>query len=339
MFFAISLFGWAEMGAGETRVRIFSAGEFAAPSGWPEDVGIAVITAPDGPEVYPVHARESGKEVLARLSVLSAHDLSKAAVHPAIPGHPVCDLPFSAVSNLLAGVEDFLARFPDAVDEADDFAVNFGFAADEGIALGRFLIPDSAARDATPAAKPVPGLAGYAAFDPAAPVSARYVLRVDAAGQAMVLRADAAQEAPLALPPILLRDDGLGLAVALGDLAGRPAGFRLPESCLPWLSRDVPRDLPLWAQERDGHLLFAFLPDAAAPTPPTPPALTPEDAMPRAPRAFPTLPRLFRRPLWAAAAATAVTVAALILSLPEDAAATPGTATDALRVLMFAQGG
>lgn len=257
------------MGGELTRVRIFQAGEFAAPSGWPEDVGIAVISAGDGPEVFPVHSRETGAEVLLRLSALSGHDLHMAAVHPAVAGHPVCELPFSAVADLLAGVEDFLARFPDAVDEADDFAVNFGFAVDEGIAFPALLQTDpSTLPETTP--PPAPVLAGYSVYQGPTPTF-RPFLRIGVTGDLIVVP-DPDQPVLTAITPeVMVRDDGLGLAVSL-DVAVAPDGamraLRLPAGCLPWLPRDSAQDVPLLAVTRGGYLLLSPLPDLAGQAPP-----------------------------------------------------------------------
>lgn len=254
------------------RVRIFAAGEFAVPAGWPDDVGVAAILA-DGIEVFPAHARESGADVLRRITALTERDLRGAPVHPAVAGHPACDLSFSAVAELRSAVEDFLSRFPEAVEEADDFAVNFGYAADEGIALPALLGPSL---PAVPAGSPpthqsgMNPLSGYVPLSDMPALPSPFpgaVLRVNADGGLMILLDPDLPVLSAVAPSVLLREDGMGLAVPTDALSSGAVALRLPAGCLPWIPQGVEGEIPLLAVERSGYLLLSFLPEWAWITP------------------------------------------------------------------------
>lgn len=287
---------------GGTRVRVFPAGDFAAPTGWPDEVGVAVIKA-GGIEVFPVHARETTADILRRIADLSGVDLRNVPVHPAADGHPPCDLPFSAVAALQSSVEDFLSRYPEAIDEADDFAVNFGFAVEEGIAFPALVLQDAAAappRDIAPPRADA-GLAGYRALTPdAVPVPPRFgkpVLRVSPDGALMVVLDPDNPVLAATTPPVLLRDDGLGLAVPRAVLHGPDGvlrGLRLPTACLPWLPRDVEGDLPLLAVESGDYLLLSLLPEWAWPVAEPARSLTEPAAAEDAPNLSRLLPNALR---------------------------------------------
>lgn len=339
---------------GGISVRIFPAGDFAAPDGWPADVGIAVI-AGDGLQVFPVHDREGGAEALTRIAALSGLDLRAAAVHPPVAGHPACDMPFSAVADLQSAVEAFLARAPEAVDEADDFAVNFGFAVEEGISFPALAPTARTEAPAPPDAALAPDTPppGHSAL-PSAPASslpphARPVLRLRAAGPAMVVfDPDSPVLAPVA-PPVFLRDDGLGLAVARRALRG-PEGVAgailLPDGALPWLPAGAEGDLPLIATERGAHLFLSLLPEwawPAAPLSPTPPEAeaelpTPSHPTPWIARAKAILGG-WRGPATAGAVAAAIVVGlgwgAGWQGAPDAPRATAAAPVDALRAGLF----
>lgn len=278
------------------RLRIFAVGEFTAPTGWPEDVGVAVVSS-DGIEVFPVHTREGGAEVLRRLSTLSGADLRHAPVHPPVDGHPPCDLPFSAVADLRSAVEDFLSRFPEAVEEADDFSVNFGYAVEEGIAFPALSASPGmtpAADAQVPAALPTveTALPGYLPPSDALalPRFSRPVLRVSAEGGLMVLLDPDLPALAATTPPVLLREDGMGLAVPVDALRapdGTLRALRIPAGHLPWIPQGVEGEIPLVAVERGGYLLLSFLPEWAWSAPDT--------AQAEAPAAWQTEPEAPKR--------------------------------------------
>lgn len=250
------------------HVRIFAAGEFTAPPDWPDDVGVAVIHA-DGIEVFPVHARESGADVLRRIAPLTERDLRDATVYPVVAGQPASDLSFSAVAELRSAVEDFLSRFPQAVEEADDFAVNFGFAADEGIALPALIGPSQPAARADPStvqetrANPLPGYVPLSAVPALPSPYPCAMLRVKADGGLTVLLDPDLPALSAADLPVLLREDGMGFAVPMDALPPEIAALRLPAGCMGWIPKGVEGEIPLWTVERGGFLIVSFLPEWA----------------------------------------------------------------------------
>ena len=336
------------------HVRIFAAGEFAAPAGWPEDVGVAVISA-EGIEVFPAHARESGAEVLRRIAALSDSDLRLSPVHPPVEGHPPCDLPFSAVADLRSAVEDFLSRFPEAVDEADDFSVNFGYAVDEGIAFPALLTqtpaPPVAVSDGpvAPIAPAAPTLAGYVALSDGQSPPIRFsrpVLRVSADGGLLVLLDPDMPVLASSSPPVLLREDGMGLAVpvdALHSPEGALCALRLAAGCLPWLPEGVEGEIPLVATERGGFLLLSFLPEWAWSAPRAEaddrPAWQAEPTAPRATLLPEALVGFWRRRLIGVAAVVAIVIGAGFgvagRGDAKDDPVPPVAAVDALRAGLF----
>lgn len=221
------------------RVRIFSPDEFSGPEGWPEDVGIAVLQTGEEPEIFPVHRKESPAAVLSRLQTLTSRMLGDAAVFPPVDGHPECDLPFTAVAKLRSGIEHFLARSPDAVEEAADFSVNFGFATDEGLDLSTLvrMAPQPAQVPETPAEPEAPELPGYAPFNPEAPPSRKSIpalLCLSATGELVIVTDPNADPVKMAPSDVLVRDDGLALALrrsAFGE-SSLPGYILLPSGCL-----------------------------------------------------------------------------------------------------------
>lgn len=263
------------MGGQAARVRLFRAGEFSAPTGWPDDVGIAVISAGERLEVFPVHAREGMGDALARLAALSGHDLREALCHPAVEDHAACELPFSAVADLLAAVEAFLARFPAAVEEAEDFAINFDFAADEGIPFPALIPPDAPEPDPARPTRVLP--AGFHPFDVAAHATLRPFLRVDPAGDLLVVPDAGLPVLSATTADILLRDDGLALALPALALCGPQAmqrAIRLPHGCLGWMPRHAGQDIPLLAVTQGDYVILSLLPEWAWPEPVIRPAET-----------------------------------------------------------------
>jgi hypothetical protein len=259
----------------------------------------------------------------------------------------VCDLPFSTLRDLLSGIEAFLADTPEAVEEADDFAVNFAFAAEEGIDISSAFA--SPARDAAASRDPHPGPAVLPGYAPVAPGAGRprpfpgAVLRIDASGEALVILDTLAPPGDIATPKVLLRDDGLGFAVhrqaAEGD-ARPPYALRLPAGCLPGAIERLACDIPLVASERADHLLFTPLPEfATRTTAPYPPLGTaPADAR--------ASPHTASRPVEAAAAwrrvrgiaaatAIAMLAGAVLLASAQTPALPPETPVDALRAGLF----
>lgn len=242
------------------RLRIFAPDDLSVPSGWPEDVGIAALLASGEPEIFPVHGKEDASEILARIGALTGRDLRQVAVDPPVPDHPSCDMPFAVVARLQAGIESFLARTPEAIEEAADFAVNYCFAADEG------LDPSALVRGTGTAAPqdPDPGdkagdLPGFRPFDrDFAPISASRpaLLWRSASGDLVLLGDPDAEPVRLAAQDLLVREDGLALAIrrdgtfASGSLPGH---ILLPEGCLAF--DPPPSGCPVLIQVRARHFL------------------------------------------------------------------------------------
>lgn len=225
------------------RVRLFSPDEFSAPEGWPEDVGIAVLQTGSEPEIFPVHQTERPASILSRIQAQSARDLSTAAVFPALDGHPDCDLSFTAVAKLRGDIEAFLSRTPAAVEEAADFAVNFGFAADEGLDPTALVRGPGAGEASSPPESPaaapvVEELPGYAPFDPELTTYRKSItatLWLSPSGELIIVSDP--DEDPCKLEPsnVLVREDGLALALRRSDpgLKGELPGYiLLPPGCL-----------------------------------------------------------------------------------------------------------
>ena len=248
-----------------THVRILLADEFARPPGWPEDVGVAVVRTRDPEaEIFPIHRLESSASLLRRIGDLSGIAFDKAAVYPPVEGHPECDLPFSTVRSLVSGVEEFLAANPGAVEEADDFAVNFTFATEEGIDVSSAVAESTYAPHAASAVLP-----GYAPIAPGAARKrpfAKAVLRIDADGNALVILDPSAPTGEIATPEVLVRNDGIGFAVHRQAVKGgshHPYALRLPHGSLPEALEGFECEIPLVSSERDDHLLFTPLPGLA----------------------------------------------------------------------------
>ena len=238
-----------------TYVRLLLAEEFVPPSGWPEDVGVAVVRT-SGPEVeiFPVHRQEGTAALLRRIEDFSGISLNGAAVYPPVEGHPECDLPLSTLRELVSGIERFLASSPDVVEEAEDFALNFAFAAEEGIDLSSAFTPTT---HAAPAVLPgyVPLAAGAAGLHPFPDA----VLRVAQSGEALVILDPSLPEGVIATPQILQRDDGIGFAVLReGVKQGQhqPNALRLEPGILPKALERMACDIPLACVARADYLVF-----------------------------------------------------------------------------------
>ncbi len=299
------------------RVRVFAPEEFARPSGWPDGVGIAVLLGAGEPEIFPVHQKEKGAEIVARLGALSGRDLCGSAFAPALAGHPECDLSFSAVARLRTEIEAFLLKTPDAVEEAADFFVNFGFAADEGLNLSSLV------RAVAPAVEfeailPVPGtteLPGYAQLDVAGPNGTQFIwalLWPSPTGELVLLSNPS--DSPFQVSPsdVLVKEDGTGLALRRSGLGGAgklPGYIMLPPGCIGFDPPASGSQVVVVAQDR--HFLVT-------PVPAWTECSIPDDLHAPDPLAVPILERfrLSTKPLMqSAAAVVCVAVAASAFAL------------------------
>lgn len=249
-----------------TRIRVFAPDEFAGLAGWPDEVGIAVLLGAGEPEIFPVHQKERGAEIVGRLGALSGRDLRGSAFFPPLDGHPECDLSFSAVARLRAEIESFLMKTPDAVEEAADFLVNFGFAADEGLNLSSLV------RVVTPPVEveaifPVRGsteLPGYALLDSASPNGAQFIwalLWPSPTGELVLLSNPADNPFRVSPSDVLVKEDGTGLALRRSGLggAGRLPGYiMLPPGCIGFDPPASGSQVVIVARER--HFLVTPVP-------------------------------------------------------------------------------
>lgn len=236
-------------------VRLLLAEEFVPPSDWPEDVGVAVVRT-SGPEVeiFPVHRQEDPAALLRRIEEFSGIALGAAAIYPPVEGHPKCDLPPDTLRELVSGIEKFLASSPDVVEEAEDFAVNFAFAAEEGIDLSGALTPaERAAPPVLPGyVSPASGAAGMRPFPDA-------VLRITEAGEALIILNPSLPLGAIATPEILLRDDGIGFAMpreAVMQGEQQSNTLQLQNGSLPKALERTACDIPLACFARADHVFF-----------------------------------------------------------------------------------
>ncbi len=311
------------------RVRIFAPHEIAGPPGWPEDVGIAALQVADEPEIFPVHQKESAAAILLRIEQMTGRDLSQAAVFPVTEGHPLCDLPFTAVARLQAQIESFLARTPDAVEEAADFSINFGFADEEGLDLSSLVGASAAARDAEPAADPAPITPpGYAPFDPKrSPLSCAIpaVLWLSASEDLVIVTDPEASPVALSTEDLLVRDDGLSLALkrsAFADHAALPGYIVLPADCLAVTPPAAGCEALIMPQ--DEHYIVTLAPTWPDTAPPDLQAASPPAA--QQPRRWPFSYSL-------AAVFCLVASLAALLVIGKEARQIAGTAADPVTVL------
>ena len=310
-----------------TYVRLLLAEEFVPPSGWPEDVGVAVVRT-SGPEVeiFPVHRQEDPAALLRRIEDFSGIALGAAAVYPPVEGHPESDLPVNTLRDLVSGIEKFLASSPDVVEEAEDFAVNFAFAAEEGIDLSGALTPTT---HVAPALLPgyVPLRSDAAALRPFPDA----VLRITVSGEALVILNPASPPGVITTPEILVRDDGIGFAVpreALTQGQHQPYAVQLAHGSLPKALERFACDIPLACLARADHVLFTpilgFAVQPAASNTPVGGAIS--EAKPsswRIPRAV------------GAVAGVALLAAVALFSSAPTRALPPETPVDALRAGLF----
>lgn len=222
------------------QVRVFAPDEFARPAGWPENVGIAALIGADEPEIFPVHQKETGSEILVRIGALAGRDLSNAAFFPPLIGHTECDLSFSAVARLRAEIESFLRKTPDAVEEAADFFVNFDFATDEGLNLSSLVrvgsSPDETVAIVTPHGSAE--LAGYVPLEPVRPNGSQFIWAVlwpSPSGELVLLSDPNDNPVRISHTDVLVREDGMGLAIrrsGLGTSGALPGYILLPPGCI-----------------------------------------------------------------------------------------------------------
>ncbi|MCB5410872.1 hypothetical protein [Pseudogemmobacter faecipullorum] len=238
---------------------------------WPEAVGIAICRA--GGRIIslqPYHLQESGTALKRRLVEEAGDSLRGFAVHPGLKGLPAAKLSPAEDLHLLSELEQSLRSMPRLVEEVADFAINFEFAAEEGLSL------DGLSDQARRKGEDQPGKAsdqlpvGYHAFvksDTTSEVISGAVLRPVGAQGVDLLLADEKQIPLREIPPeaqVLVREDSLRVAIPLAALLenGRlPRAIRLPAGSLLPPQGDG-RPVPALVLRRGGFLFVA--PDYSA---------------------------------------------------------------------------
>lgn len=98
--------------------------------GWPADMQIAVCLRPEGACDLAVHHRSEVALVLDRFATLYGWQRHELCVTPQVEGYRTRKVLFSEAQQLLA----LIADRPDLPEMANDYAINFRFARDEGLA-------------------------------------------------------------------------------------------------------------------------------------------------------------------------------------------------------------
>ncbi|MFD2739568.1 hypothetical protein ACFSUD_08315 [Sulfitobacter aestuarii] len=125
-------------------LRVFDPMEFAAPKDWPPEIGIAAIATLEGqPELHPAHASEGMAALIARLEAKTGWDFSGAGIYPQAEGYPALEVSFEDNSRMLRELERFIDD-PALLEAAQDFAINFEFASEEGLQMEGVRPPEPA---------------------------------------------------------------------------------------------------------------------------------------------------------------------------------------------------
>ncbi|MFC0281193.1 hypothetical protein ACFOHK_07610 [Falsigemmobacter intermedius] len=266
-------------------VRLFGPGELPVRiPDWPEAVGLAVCRVEGKTLAFvPWHVSEKPQVLRRRLVNEAGPALQGFVFYPAAKGSTPVTLPPGEDARILGELDSAMRGLPRLLEEANDFAINFEFAAEEGLSLD--ALSDGNRRKAELAAKAQPVITdqlpvGYVPFvkaDPDCEMIAGAVLRpAGAAGVDLVLQPNAnARELPAEVS-VLVREDSLRVAIQLGPILvnGRlPAVLRLPSGAL-MLGKTGGRPVPAMVLRRSGMLFVA--PDysavATAPQPSVPEA-------------------------------------------------------------------
>ncbi|RRH75794.1 hypothetical protein [Falsigemmobacter faecalis] len=255
-------------------VRLFGPGDLPVRiPDWPEAVGIAVCRAEGKTLAFmPWHISEKPQVLRRRLSHEAGPALHGFAFYPAFKGSPAVTLPPGEDARILGELDSALRGLPRLLEEAGDFAINFEFAADEGLSLdalsdvNRRKVELSARAAQTTITDQLP--VGYVPFvkaDPDCEMIAGAMLRpAGAAGVDLVLQPNASARELPAEVVVLVREDSLRVAIQLGPVLvdGRlPAVLRLPTGAL-MLGKTGGRPVPAMVLRRSGMLFVA--PDYSA---------------------------------------------------------------------------
>jgi|GEM_PF-2942217 len=254
-------------------VRLFGPAELPVRiPDWPDAVGLAVCRVEGKTLAFvPWHISENPQVLRRRLLAEAGTALQGFVFYPAMKGSPAVTLPPGEDARILGELDSAMRGLPRLLEEAGDFAINFEFAAEEGLSLD--ALSDVNRRKAELSAKAQTTITdqlpvGYVPFvkaDPDCEMIAGAVLRpAGAAGVDLVLQPNAsARELPVDVA-VLVREDSLRVAIQLGPVLvnGRlPAVLRLPPGAL-MLGKTAGRPVPAMVLRRSGMLFVA--PDYSA---------------------------------------------------------------------------
>lgn len=236
---------------------------------WPGEVGVAVCRL-NGKTLsfQPYHRAEAGQALRKRLPQEVGEALQGFAAYPAMRGLSEARISYAEDQRITVELENALRSMPRLIELVQDFAINFDFAAEEGLGLDG--LNDGARRKAEISAmaaqksmtEPLP--VGYHPFrEPdrsSEVISGAFLRPVGAAGIDLVL-VENAQNAR-AVPPettVLVREDSLRVAIPLAPVLvdGRlPPVLRLPAGSL-LLGQSNGKPVPANVLRRGNFLFIA----------------------------------------------------------------------------------
>lgn len=252
------------------------------PKQWPEEIGLACLW--NGQKiigVLPVHVNEEGEDLLGRL----ARDLvgfgASATCYPKMPGRREADLSIDEDEIISQALGVYLVVNPHQVEDAHDFAVNYEFVESSGM---DFEALDGAAEAkaeggvSAPASRSGGVPAGYGRYDPSEAINESFkgaYLRSNAEGHAEIVLPAFEEDGRTASVEILLRDDGLSLAIDVDQLLGLgapPGVIVLPDGCLGGLAPSADEVVSVCAVLREKFLFVTPLWHSRSLLPATPEA-------------------------------------------------------------------
>lgn len=245
-------------------LRIYAHDERTVwPDEWPENIGVVCLWRNgqiDGVSAF--HEDESDEVVVERALEAFDMDAVQVASHPKVKGLSSHDLDVSEDIEISLSLDDFLDRNEEEVEAACDFAVNYEFAASEG------LPPE----EIVPGLKPVSGSRRKPAL-PSGYSNVDDLDRSDAVFSGAYLRFHSKDVMHLVIPgvgnddlmggvSVLARDDGTGFAIAVDQLLAheRPYGvIEVPAAALS-ISASVGSRMDVLVSLGDTHLYATAMP-------------------------------------------------------------------------------
>ena len=123
-------------------LRVFDPVEFSVPKDWPEKIGIAaVVSRQRSPEFHPVHTSETMPDLIARMRRKTGLDFLSVRLYPATEHYDKLEINFDDNIQMLRELERYVDD-PALIEEAQDFAINFEFAAEEGVPVDGMNPPE-----------------------------------------------------------------------------------------------------------------------------------------------------------------------------------------------------